>query len=75
MRLELADFPVKDVRFSGQTSYNNGVLEINKEELVALVLEDKRITSANLEPAFPNEKTRIVLVSVGSEREQTITVE
>jgi len=62
MRLELANFPVKDVQFDGKTRYNGGVLEINKEELLALVLEDGKITWANLDVAFPNEQTRIVLV-------------
>ena len=62
MRLELANFPVRDVKFSRQTSYNNGVLEVDKEELVTLVLKDKRIASADLDVAFPGEKTRIVNV-------------
>ena len=62
MRLELANFPVKDVQFDGKTRYDGGVLEINKEELLALVLEDGKITWANLDVAFPNEQTRIVLV-------------
>ena len=35
MRLELANFPVKDARFSSQTRYHRGVLEIDKEELKA----------------------------------------
>lgn len=60
MRLELADFPVRDVQFSHKIRYKDGVLEINKEELIALVLEDKKIASANLDVAFPNEQTRIV---------------
>ena len=60
MKLELANFPVKDVQFSKQTAYNNGILEINKEELLALITEDKRISSADLDVAFPGEKTRIV---------------
>ena len=42
MRLEFASFPVKDVRFGKQTGYNNGVLEINKAELVALVTASKQ---------------------------------
>ena len=62
MRLELAEFPVKDIRFGKQTSYNNGVLEIDKEELVALVLQDNKIVAADLEVAFPNEQTRIINV-------------
>ena len=41
MRLELASFPVKDVNFSRKTKYIGGVLEVDKDELVALVLEDK----------------------------------
>jgi glycine reductase len=62
MNLELANFPVKDVRFGKHTSYNNGILEIDKEELTALVSKDERIASVDLDLAFPNEQTRIVLV-------------
>lgn len=62
MKLELADFAVKDVRFSQQTSYNQGVLEIDKAELVALILEDKKIVAADLDVAFPGEQTRIVFI-------------
>jgi hypothetical protein len=60
MRLELADFPVRDVRFSKETHYRNGVLEIDKQELIALILEDKKVLSVNLDMAFPGEQTRIV---------------
>ena len=67
MRLELADFPVKDIKFSKQTSYKKGVLEIDKEELKELVLQDKRIASADFDLAFPNEKTRIVNVRDAAE--------
>jgi len=62
MKLELATFPVKDVRFSEQTKYNNGILDINKKELIALILEDKRVASADIDMAFPEEQTRIVKV-------------
>ena len=62
MRLELTNFPVKDVRFNGKTKYNSGVLEINKDELLALVLEDGKIARADLDAAFPGEHTRIVRV-------------
>lgn len=62
MKLELANFPVKDVRFSRRTGYDNGLLEINKEELLALVLKDNKIASADVDIAFPGEQTRIVLV-------------
>jgi len=62
MKLELAKFPVRDAHFDKKTGYKNGVLEINKEELLALVLEDERIASADLDMAFPGEQTRIVYV-------------
>jgi len=62
MRLELANFPVKDVRLGKQTSYKSGVLEVNKEELLAFVLSDKKIVSADLDVAFPGEQTRIVRI-------------
>ncbi|MBI4285814.1 MAG: hypothetical protein HY670_07965 [Chloroflexi bacterium] len=62
MRLEMASFPLKDVRIGGQTTYHNGTLEINKEELRRLVLEDKRVLSADLDVAFPGEQTRIMTV-------------
>jgi glycine reductase len=60
MRLELANFTVRDVQFGNETRYNNGRLEINKKELIALILEDKKIASADIDVAFPNEETRIV---------------
>ena len=46
MKLELVSFPVKEARFTDRTEYSNGVLEINKEELVGLVLEDRRVESS-----------------------------
>ena len=60
MRLEMAEFPVKEVRFTHKTSYNRGVLEVNKEEITELILQDSRIISADAEIALPGEKARIV---------------
>ncbi len=60
MNLELATYPVKDVQFAKKLGYRNGVLTINRDELVELMLEDKRVASADLDIAFPGEKTRIV---------------
>jgi glycine reductase len=62
MRLELADFPVREVRFGKQTTYHGTTLEINKEELVSLILKDKKIATASLDVASPGEKTRIVRI-------------
>ncbi|MFQ5849673.1 MAG: glycine/sarcosine/betaine reductase component B subunit [Candidatus Binatia bacterium] len=62
MKLEMATFPVRDIQFSRQTRYHDGMLEINKDELVALVLEDRRVALADLDVTFPGEQTRIVNV-------------
>jgi len=62
MKLEMAEFPVKNVCFGKQTAYDNGVMEINKEELLSLIREDSKIVSADLDIAFPGEKTRVVAV-------------
>ncbi|MBI4523520.1 MAG: hypothetical protein HY695_06885 [Deltaproteobacteria bacterium] len=73
MRLELASFPVADVRLGKETSFKNGLLEINKEELLALVLDEKRIASADLAVACPGEQTRIVNIrDVAEPRTKTL---
>ena len=60
MRLEMSHFPVKDVYFADHTAYNNGVLEIDKEELLELIKADSKIESAKFEVVFPSEQTRIL---------------
>ena len=62
MRLELATFPVKEVRFDKETRYHQGLLEIDKEEVLAPILSDPKILSADLELAFPNTPVRIVRI-------------
>ena len=62
MALELITFPVENVQFSNRTFYEKGILELNKDELISLILEDNRIKKADIDIAFPGEKTRIVNV-------------
>jgi len=62
MKLELASFPVKDICFSNRTMYDNGLLEINKEEILSDILSEGKIISADLDVAFPGESTRIVRI-------------
>lgn len=59
MKLELADFPVKQIRLGHRFGYENQVLEVDEGALIALVLEDGRITDATLAVTMPGEKTRI----------------
>src|SRR5437870_7875607 len=59
MKLELAEFPVKQIRLGSRFKYESEILDVDEGELIALMLEDTRITDATLAVAVPGEKTRI----------------
>ncbi len=59
MRLEMGTFPVREVRFGGQTRWLDGILEIDREAIVDLILRDPRIATADVELANPGESVRI----------------
>lgn len=59
MKLEIGNFYVKDIVFSNKTSYVNGVLSLDKEELLNFVKEDERITDADLHIVSPGEMIRL----------------
>jgi hypothetical protein len=59
MKLEIAEYPVKQVRLSHRFKYENQVLEVDESEIAALVREDTRIEDVSLAVALPGEKTRI----------------
>src|SRR5688572_20294709 len=59
MKLEMAEFPVSKIRLGHRFRYENQILEVDESGLIALVLEDERITDATLAVAAPGEKTRI----------------
>ncbi|MBI4529190.1 MAG: hypothetical protein HY695_35780 [Deltaproteobacteria bacterium] len=59
MRLEMAEFPVTRINLGTRFDYDSGVLEVNREELKDLVLQDKRIEDTWLEVVIPGEKARI----------------
>ena len=60
MRLELCTFSVKDIFLSNRTSFENGVLFINSEELKALLKEDDKFEDVEIHLVRPGERTRIV---------------
>ena len=60
MRLELGNFPVKDVVFGSETRWNDGVLELDKERLLAPILAEPSVVDATLEIARPGESARII---------------
>ena len=59
MKLELAEFPVTQIRLGRRFRYEGQVLEVDQTALIDLVLQDSRITDATLAVAMPGEKTRI----------------
>ncbi|MEW6623824.1 MAG: glycine/sarcosine/betaine reductase component B subunit [Bacillota bacterium] len=62
MRLEIGNIFIKDVQFGQKTEVKDGVLYVNKEELVKVAGDDERIASIELELAKPGEEVRIVPV-------------
>ncbi len=59
MRLEIGNFYVKDIVFGEKLSFDGGVLTINKDEALAFIREDDRITEAELYIAKPGDKIRM----------------
>ena len=59
MRLEIGNFYVKDIVFGDKLSYQDGLLTIQKDEALQFVMEDERITEAELYIAKPGDKIRM----------------
>jgi len=62
MRLELGIIKIRDVQFGEKTVIEDGTLYINKNELLALTLQDDRLSEADVELARPGEEVRIIPV-------------
>jgi glycine reductase len=60
MRLELAYYDIRDVRFGRETRLDDQVLTIDRDELCAKLLEDERLGGMDLALAHPGERCRIV---------------
>lgn len=67
MRLELATFPIRDVRFSDATRLKDGVLFINREELRRLLLESGDFADVGLEVVHPGDARRVIHVMDAAE--------
>lgn len=57
--LELADYPVREVRMGRSLNYRAGVLEVDETALAAIARQDDRIRSAAFAVVVPGEKARI----------------
>ena len=60
MRLEIGAFPVKDVAFSDTTRLRDGVLYIDKEKVIEMVMEDRNFSGVDLHLVRPGDSTRLV---------------
>lgn len=67
MELKIGNFHVKDAVFGSETSYADGVLTINKEEMLKMILTDKRITKCDIQIARPGDDIRILPVKTSIE--------
>lgn len=62
MRLEIGNVLIKDVQFGQETKVENGVLYVNKDDIINLCKEDEHIKSVDVEIARPGESVRITPV-------------
>ncbi len=62
MRLELGEILIKDVQFGDTSKVENGVLYVNKDEVIKMVSEDDHIKNVSVELARPGESVRITPV-------------
>ena len=59
MKLDLANFPVREIGFGNSYRYKNGRLTVDREDLVRIVSGDERIAAARFETVEPGEHARI----------------
>jgi hypothetical protein len=59
MRLDLAEFPVKQIHLGKTFDYHGGILEVDQRALTDLMLEDRRIEDASVAVVYPGEKIRV----------------
>ncbi|WP_416197107.1 MAG: Glycine reductase [Sporanaerobacter sp.] len=62
MKLELRRIHIKDIQFGDKLAVENGVLTVNKEDLIEKLKEDERIKDIKVDIARPGEKVRIIPV-------------
>lgn len=60
MRLELANFPIRNVVLGSRTRWSDGVLELNKDELLEPFRAEPNILAAQLDICRTGESARII---------------
>jgi len=67
MKLEIGNFYVKDIVFGAKTIYKDGILTVNKEEAIAALNPEEKLTNVDLHVARPGEKIRILPIKAAVE--------
>ncbi len=62
MKLELHRVKVNKLAWGDKTSVNNGVLTVNKQELLSVLVGDERLAKIEVDFAMPGESVRIMPV-------------
>lgn len=62
MRLEVGNIDINEIRFAEKSEIKDGILYVNQDEILQVVLEDELIREARLEIAAPGESIRITPV-------------
>lgn len=62
MRLEIGNILINDIQFGDSTKIEEGILFVNKEELLEAISGDNRIANIEVDIAKPGEETRIMPV-------------
>ena len=62
MKLELGYIKINDIQFSNESKVKDGVLFVNKEDIINLIKEDENIASVAVDIARPGESVRITPV-------------
>lgn len=62
MKLELHKITVRSISFGQATYVENGLLTVNREELEAVLMEDRSLAGVELDLAHPGDETRIMPV-------------
>jgi hypothetical protein len=59
MQLTLAEFPVRQIFLGSAYRYQEGLLEVDREDLIRLVAQDTRISSARIDVVSPGDVVRV----------------
>ncbi len=60
MKLDIGTFPVSNVEFGDRTAWDNGNLQIDRAELLDIVLETGDLKWASIDLVAPGDSTRLV---------------